>query len=260
MPDVLRLTRDPGSHKGQNGKILIVGGSKEYVGAPALAGLAALRAGADLVNIAAPEAIAFAINAFSPDLITTKLRGDFIAGRHFGELARKSGDYDVVLVGSGVTMQDFSGLIRQIEVPVVVDAGGFYRLDLRKINHCVLTPHRGEFQALLATSRLTEPGVQGALRDNILLVKGQTDLALSSTKSEEIPGGNPGLTVGGTGDALAGVVAALIAQSGDLWRSTITASHIVKAAGDLCQLERGYGFTASDVIEKIPQAMKEIWK
>ena len=257
MPDLLRLARKPDSHKGQNGKVLIVGGSREYVGAPALAGLAALRAGCDLVNIAAPEVIAFLINAFSPDLITTKLKGDFISGRHFKELARKSADYDAVLVGNGVALQDFTGLVQKIEVPVVIDAGGFYHLDLKKINHCVLTPHRGEFAGLLKTSKLTEETVQAALRDNLLLIKGMRDTVLSATQLEHVEGGNPGLTVGGTGDVLAGVVASLIAQGGDPWRSALTASYAVKKAGDLCLAEKGFGFTAGDVIEKIPAVLKD---
>src|SRR3989344_5285882 len=73
--DVRLPKRNSESHKGQNGTVLIVGGSEEYVGAVALAGIAALRSGADLVNIAAPEKTAWAISCLSPDLITTKIKG-----------------------------------------------------------------------------------------------------------------------------------------------------------------------------------------
>src|SRR3989344_8353172 len=71
------------SHKGDNGLVLAVGGSKEYVGAITLAGLAALRSGADLVKIIAPEKVAWAINAYSPDLVTMKLKSDYFNLNHF---------------------------------------------------------------------------------------------------------------------------------------------------------------------------------
>jgi len=74
--NIILPTRKKQSHKGQNGKVLVIGGSRDYVGAVALAGLAALRSGADWVTIAAPEKVGYAINAISPDLVVKKYKGD----------------------------------------------------------------------------------------------------------------------------------------------------------------------------------------
>ncbi len=94
--------RKPNSHKGQNGKVLVIGGSPEYVGAPALAGLAALRSGADSVVVAAPEKVAWAINSFSPDLVTKKLSGRFLSTKNFKEILPLLKTADCVILGCGV--------------------------------------------------------------------------------------------------------------------------------------------------------------
>src|SRR3989338_7845590 len=99
--DIKLPKRKQTAKKGDNGRVLIVGGSKEYTGAVALAGLAALRCGADWVTVAAPEKVAWAVNALSADLVTVKLKGDYFSSKHVdevGELARK---HDVVLIGNG---------------------------------------------------------------------------------------------------------------------------------------------------------------
>ena len=108
------------SHKGQNGRVLIIGGSIDYVGAPTFVGqaasatltglslqrlgqaaLAVLRSGADLVTIAAPEKVAWAINCISPDLITRKLLGDWLAPKHVNACLELAKDSDVVVIGNG---------------------------------------------------------------------------------------------------------------------------------------------------------------
>ena len=104
--DIRLPRRSPDSHKGDNGKVLVVGGSKEYAGAVALAGLAALRSGADLVNIVAPENAAWAANCYSPDLITSKIKGE-----HFREEDAKivfdlMEKFDVLLVGNGTGLSN----------------------------------------------------------------------------------------------------------------------------------------------------------
>ena len=103
--DIKLKSRKPISHKGDFGKVLIIGGSKEYAGAPALAGLAALRAGADLSIIAAPEKVAWAINCLSPDLITRKFMGDYFTLKHAKEVIRLAISADAVLIGNGIGMK-----------------------------------------------------------------------------------------------------------------------------------------------------------
>src|SRR3990167_4688738 len=86
------------SHKGDNGLVLAVGGSKDFAGATALAGLAALRSGCDLVKIIAPEKAAWAINAYSPDLVTMKLKDKHFKLKHFGIIKKSIEHFDVLLI------------------------------------------------------------------------------------------------------------------------------------------------------------------
>ena len=256
--ELLRFSRNPNSHKGQNGKVLIVGGSVQYVGAPALAALAALKAGVDIVNIAAPEIVALTINSYSPDLITTKLKGDFLTSRHFSQIAIMAMDYDVVLIGNGLKNTDVSKLVYKIEVPVVLDAGAFYKLNLKKIDDCLLTPHAAEFERLLKNSRIDRSQLQKYIGDNVILLKGKLDKIISKSRISYNNTGNAGMTVGGTGDVLAGLTAAMLAQSGNMFRSACTAAYVNGKAGNLCYSKYGYGFTASDMINEIPTVMKTL--
>ena len=100
--DFLRLkNRDENSHKGNNGRLLIVGGSKDYSGAPAIAGMAAIGAGADLVYVATPEKSAEAIKSTSPDLIVKSLEGDKLSLKHSEEILEMADNVDAVLIGPG---------------------------------------------------------------------------------------------------------------------------------------------------------------
>ena len=90
----MSFLRKRGDHKGDNGRVLVIGGSQDLVGAPAMAALAALRSGADLVAVAAPEQVAWAINTYAPDLITKKFEGDFFT---FDNLACFLADFGLFL-------------------------------------------------------------------------------------------------------------------------------------------------------------------
>ena len=104
--DIKLPERKKDSKKGDNGRILVVGGSKEYIGAVALAGLAALRSGADWVTVAAPEKVAWAVNCLSADLVTVKLTGDYFSLEHLKEVEELAGRHDVVLLGNGMGLRE----------------------------------------------------------------------------------------------------------------------------------------------------------
>src|SRR3989344_1903950 len=106
--DIRIPKRNIGSHKGENGYVLAAGGSKDYVGALTLAGLAALRSGCDLVKIVAPEKVAWAINAYSTDLVTMKLKGDYFELRDFSIVNNEMEKFDVLLIGNGIGLNDES--------------------------------------------------------------------------------------------------------------------------------------------------------
>ncbi|MBW2964264.1 NAD(P)H-hydrate dehydratase [Candidatus Woesearchaeota archaeon] len=271
--------RDPDSHKGQNGLVLVIGGSIDYVGAPALAGLAALRAGCDMVRIAAPEKAAWAINALSPDLITMKLKGSRIGKSHVPGLKRLAKGFDAVLFGNGAGKLDravISSIARGIsrDVPMVIDADAVRSVRISSLTNCILTPHSREFRMFLESNGLTMLAeelddktisdsericmIQNNLKPlfakgNVLLLKGRHDLVISGERSFIVKGGNAGMTVGGTGDILAGLCAGYLAQTADLFSSAVLASRNCKAIGDalLKKSNFGFGFIASDFLGEV---------
>src|SRR3990167_1377054 len=104
--DIKLPKRKKYSKKGDNGRILVVGGSKYYVGAVALAGIAAMRSGADWVTVAAPEKVAWAVNCLSADLVTVKLKGDYFSLNHVNQVKELAKKHDVVLIGNGIGVRN----------------------------------------------------------------------------------------------------------------------------------------------------------
>ncbi len=119
--DMIKLNkRSNKSHKGNNGKVLVIGGSKDYFGAPAISGMAAISSGVDLVYIVAPESASMAIKSFSPDLIVKSLEGDYLSLKHLDEILKLSNSVDAVLIGPGASINDetaklFNVLITKIK-------------------------------------------------------------------------------------------------------------------------------------------------
>ena len=256
--------RPPTAHKGDYGKVLIIGGSKEYVGAPLLAGLAiaTLRTGTDWVTIAAPEKVAWAMNSYAPDIITHKLAGDYLGVEHVKSLLKLAELFDVVLLGPGMTL-NAAGFVKQfvkkIKKPMVIDADALKVMKFRDVKNTLFTPHKKEFELLLKNSRATQKTLQKKLGSNVVLLKGHLDEIFSKTTSKINKTGNPGMTVGGTGDVLAGLCAGFVAQSpgrNDLFTSACAAAFVNGLCGDECFKELGYGLIASDLLKKIAMVVK----
>ena len=263
------------AHKGDFGKVLIIGGSKDYVGAPALAGLAALRAGVDLSIIAAPEKAAWAINCLSPDLITRKVSGDYFVLKHVKEAIRLAMSADSVLIGCGLGLKSgkfVSKVVDGIGTPLVLDADAIKAVSLKQVDHAVFTPHAKELKILLSNSgygRLNRikdktekiKELQKVLRHNIILLKGNVDMIISKDNVAYNKTGNPGMTKGGTGDVLAGLAAGFIAQDYNMFDSCCWAAYINGMAGDiLLKKKKGYSFIASDIVEDIGKIVKQMRK
>ena len=249
--------RKKSGHKGDNGRVLLIGGSEKYSGALALAGLAALRSGCDLVIIAAPEKVAWAINCLSPDLITVKLSGQHLSFKHYKTILEESKKADVLLIGNGAGLHPETKrlIFKLADLPQkkVFDADALKIVNLKKISNAVFTPHSGEFEAMLKTSKLKSiKDVQQCLGSNIILLKGPVDKIITKNKVVKIKGGNPGMTKGGTGDVLAGLLAGYIAQGLSLFQAAANASIINKKIGDiLLKKKKGYTYLASDMVEEI---------
>ena len=258
--EIKLIKRNRFSHKGQNGRVLIIGGSLDLIGAVVLAGLACYRSGVDLVKVACPEKSALALNSYFPDLITKKLNGDNFSIKHFDEIKRMSRDVDVILVGNG--MGDVKGLTEKIlslDILKVVDADAIKHVDLRKIKKAVITPHMGELKELLTKNRLELHELRKNVNNNVVLVKGVVDKIVSKDRVVFNKTGNDAMTVGGTGDILAGITAGVLAQSKDLFNSACLSAYVNGLIGDALFKEKGYGLIASDFIEQIPKFMKDFY-
>jgi len=254
-----------GEHKGENGKLLIVGGSKDYVGCLSMAGLAALRTGIDLVYIGAPERVAWTLNAYSPDLITIKLPGDVLSPDHFDYLENWIDKSDVILLGNGAGTSKKAGelfeKLASVRKPKVIDADALKLVDCTSAKNCVLTPHAGEFRMAFDTEPKKENILKFSRPDRVIVLKGKIDLIADGRNVYENKTGNSGMTVGGTGDILAGVISGLIAQGFDLLEAARLGTKVTGLAGDMAFEKFGYGLMASDLVNLIPKAMitEKIW-
>jgi hydroxyethylthiazole kinase-like uncharacterized protein yjeF len=255
--------RSQESHKGDSGRILVIGGGP-YTGAPALSAMAALRAGADIVTVAAPKAAARAISCYSPNLIVQELSGDHLCPDDLTILEEQIARHDVVVMGMGLgrhaeTIATLAKIMPLCKKPVI-DADALQpQLPLKGI----VTPHAGEFRRISGIAlvdldyreRIEPLKVYAREKGLVVLLKGKVDLISDGEVVRANTTGNPGMTVGGTGDVLAGITAAFYARSSAL-RAATAAAFVNGRAGDLVYPEKEFGMVATDVIEKIPEAMR----
>lgn len=269
--DIHLRRRAATSRKGDNGRVLIVGGSPEYVGALALAGLACLRSGCDWVTIAAPEKVSWAINCLTPDLVTKKLPGVCLSPRHEKAIYHLLQKHDVLLIGNGSglamgTKKLIRQLIRRCDKPQVIDADALKIISLQEVRNGILTPHAGEFEQLLNHSGINPrnsilqnlKAVQPHLGNNVLLLKGPTDYMVSKDHITANSMHDPSMTVAGTGDVLAGLCAGFLAQGYPLFESACMGAYFNGLTGKLLAHQRkGYpSLIASDLAKDIPEILK----
>ncbi|KCZ73267.1 yjeF-like protein, hydroxyethylthiazole kinase-related [Candidatus Methanoperedens nitroreducens] len=261
------LRRAPSSHKGDAGRVLIIGGGA-YSGAPALCAMGALRAGADIVTVATPENVSGIIASFSPNLIVRQLSGDRLVENDIPLISDLIRRHDVVVIGMGLgTAEDTIRAVTKI-VPLcrkaVIDAdalGPFLRPLLHK--NIIITPHAGEMKRLSGADVPEDEKekisfIKNFARDNnvTVLLKGVIDIISDGSEVRASRTGNAGMTVGGTGDVLAGLTGALFAKH-DALEAASAAAFINGAAGDMAFEEFGYGLLATDVIDYITEVMYE---
>lgn len=275
--DVALVTkmRPASAHKGDSGRLLVIGGSEVYSGAPALVSLAALRTGTDIVYTAAPEKVAHDIAAVSPDLITLKLAGNNLNKDNVGALKTQLGMVDAVVLGPGAGLNSETKDFVKVCVKTIEDAGKPLLLDAdglkafadfkRKLKvPLVLTPHAGEYAILSGKKlsdnleeRIAEVQKTAKALGAVILLKGAVDVICDGNRVKLNFTGNPGMTVGGTGDVLSGVVGGLLAQKIDAFEAATAGAFINGAAGDFVAADLGHHLVASDLLEWIPQVMNE---
>lgn len=263
------------SHKGDFGKLLVVGGSETYSGAPALVALAALRTGVDLAYVAAPEKTAYAISSLTPNLITVKLKGNHLNPDNISQVKQYLGNVTAAVIGPGLGLHaETKGAVKSI-VAVVEEAGTPLLLDADGLKAfaefkrplqvpLVFTPHTGEYSILTGKelpSSLEEKAEKvkkaAAKLNATLLLKGSTDIISDGKKVKLNFTGNPAMTVGGTGDVLSGVIGAFMAQQANPFEAAVAGAFINGAAGDFVKNERGYHMVATDLLNWIPKIVDD---
>ncbi|WP_094227470.1 NAD(P)H-hydrate dehydratase [Methanolobus psychrotolerans] len=264
------LRRKQDAHKGDSGRVLVIGGGA-YYGAPALAAMAALRTGADIVTVAVPENVADAVASFSSNLIVVPLSGDRLNPANLPVLKNLIESHDVAVIGPGIgrdaaTLETVEQLLPFCK-KAVVDADALYGLSLpvKSEGKFILTPHAAEFSRLLGeevprtfaekkglvTRFAGEKGVTAVLKGKIDVISDGVTTRLNRT-------GNAGMTVGGTGDVLTGITGALFAVN-DAMDAASCAVFINGVAGDLAFDEKGFGLLATDIIDRITDVISEVF-
>lgn len=245
--------RDTSAHKGIGGKLLVIGGGP-YQGAPYLAGMAAMRAGADIVRVASPHLLQY------PDLIHEPMSGKLISDDDTETLTRLCEKSDVVICGMGLgsgSHQVISSIAPYCK-KAVFDADAL-RLPLPIAEETLYTPHAGEFTRMTGK----KPGsdicvraetVRQAASEGTILLKGETDIISDGEQIRFNQTGTPAMTTGGTGDILAGVCGALLAILSPFDAACI-GSYATGRAGEIVSKRVGYGLTAQDLIPIIPQIL-----
>lgn len=275
------FVRAPETNKYDYGHVLILGGSEAMVGAPVLAGRAALRVGAGLVTVASSSEVATLINRDIEEIMTLSLPpwSDIKESIDTVETFIESRHVSTLVIGPGLPA-DADEVIRTLllraRLPVVLDAEAFSALsghltELRTATntnkHIVLTPHAGEYARLIQnTLQYSEERGPTALQkfahdNSVTLILKRHHTLVIDAKGEvyENETGNPGLATAGAGDVLTGIVAGLLAQKISTYEAARMAVYLHGLAGDK-EAESGTepSMTASDIIEFLPSALKEL--
>jgi len=264
------------SNKGTYGKVLIIGGSSGKTGAAAMAGQAALRAGAGLVTVAAPQSVLPLIAVSMPELMTQGLAETSqgtVSNQPIAELLKNK---TVVAIGPGLGMAiETSAFVRRVgsdcRTQIVIDADGLNALVgfVDDLGGAVLTPHPGEMARLVEKSiehvnanRVEVASDFARTRNAYVVLKGYRTIVAAPDGTVYVnPTGNPGMATGGTGDILTGMIAGILAQEhlGSFIERLCLAVYLHGLAGDLAAEELGeQSLVATDILRYLPKAWENL--
>jgi NAD(P)H-hydrate epimerase len=268
------------AHKGDFGRVVVVAGSRGKTGAAILAAQGALRAGAGLVTIATPRSCVPIVAAHTPDYMTEALEETVDGTIHFAAAECVLAlDADVLALGPGLGRGEgvttfMRELVERSEVPLVFDADALNAfadepaaLVGREGRDLIITPHPGEMARLVGcTVEDVQADRIGIARDFAsshrvyVILKGYRSLiATPDGKIFINPTGSPGMATGGTGDVLAGMLAAWLAQLLDAEAACKVSVYLHGAAGELADADEGeVSMTASDLADHIGDAVLEL--
>ena len=249
------------SRKGDFGRLIVFGGCREYVGTPTLVAQAALRSGADLVTVCVPQYVADHMVP-DPNLIVHPLASkNYVSVKDVKDVLRMR--CDAMVFGNGLGRRSVKAvqyLLKKSDKPLVVDADALSTADRRLLkDNMILTPHEGEFAKLFGRldDRIKDPARQAKKSGAVIVLKGAVDVVSDGRETRLNRSGNPYMTVGGTGDVLAGIIGGFLAQNGDRMGSAAAGAFISGLAGDIAARQLGVSLLATDVIAAVPQAIRE---
>lgn len=285
---VARVARLPEDHKGRFGHVLIVAGSKGMAGAAILSTRAALRCGAGLVTLAVPEGLQASLRCAVPEAMTLGLPENAAGCLRWEALdgvreALQQKKFTVLAIGPGLsqnpdTAHFILAALSGLELPAVIDADAINILAAQKPeaagelmrgrkNGSIVTPHPGEMARCLGTrtsevQKRRQACAEKIARDwnAVVVLKGRRSLISDGKRTVENPSGGPGLAKGGMGDVLTGLIAGLWAQKlAAPFLAAALGAYVHGAAGNEAEKELGpWGMTASDVIARLPHALKNL--
>ncbi len=266
-------------HKYNYGFLTVIGGSEFYSGSPALAAMAAFKSGVDMVQILAPKRAADIIASFSPNLASYPLKGDWLDKEDLATILSMTKSAKAiakgktaVVIGGGMgrseeTQETILEYLSQISVPVVIDADAIHAVakkpEIISGRNFLITPHNYEF-FILTGKEITEKTEGEKIKlvqeeakrlQTTILLKGKVDIISDGKEVALDEAGSPYMTVGGTGDTLAGICGSLIAQGVKPFEAAQAAAYINGKAGQIAALKLKEGLTATDLIEAIPEVL-----
>jgi len=269
--------RKEDAHKGDFGRVCIIAGSVGMSGAAALAGRAALRAGAGLVRVATPKSLLPVVASIEPSFTTIALPEDSagrISAKAIGSILNAVAENDVLAFGPGVGISQglrsvIGTLLEQENLRLVIDADGLNNLSRIKNwpaklkANLILTPHPGEIKRLwagvfreqLPSERQQQAGRLAEHTKTIVVLKGAGTVVSDGQKVYVNKTGNPGMATAGSGDVLTGVITALIGQGLANFDAAVLGVYIHGLAGDIAAKKIGrLSLMATDIIESLPVA------
>ncbi|MFL6369763.1 MAG: NAD(P)H-hydrate dehydratase [Nitrososphaeraceae archaeon] len=271
----LVIPRLRSSKKGDNGIVLIAGGSRKYHGAPILASMAAIRSGTDLVYTAVPRSIILAVRCFSPNIIALPLPDDKLTVGSVNRLIRmipKKADSAAVGMGMSIAKSEaLLTLIRQLKsngTKLLLDASALIPQVLKEISgtDTIITPHIGEYKRIFSEENLSGITTEKERISNVhrlakqyditILLKGSVDIISDGEHVAINKIHNCAMTVGGTGDVLSGLTAGFLTKLKP-FDASILGVYFNGVAGNIVCNRIGLHMVASDLIESLPKAIRQ---
>ena len=282
MTEVLSITqdfvkkhvapRDQNSKKGDNGIVLVIGGSSLYHGAPLLASLSALRAGADLVYTAVPKIIVSAVRSYSPNIIALPMMDSSLTVGSANRLIKglpKTPHTATLGMGMAISKPEaLNSLVKKLKengTKLILDASALIPQVLSEITETgtIITPHPGEFKRIFnedvgvsEKEIISMVSKMSAKHKIAIILKGRLNVIAESGKVAAIKRPTPAMNVGGTGDVLAGLVAALYSKTDSAFDASALAVYFNGMAATIAAEKVGLHMMATDLFESIPYAMK----